>query len=130
MENLKSFESLEAWKIAREFRKEISVITKTFPQYEQFRLTDQIIRSFRSVSANIAEGYGRFHYLENIRSCVIARGSLTETLDHLLVASDENYITEKQLVDLRKRYEHCLKLINGYILFLRTRKKNETAKAA
>ena len=75
MENLKAFESLEAWKVAKELRIEVSTLTKTFPKHEQYRLTDQIIRSSRSVAANIAEGYGRYHYLENMRFCRIARGS-------------------------------------------------------
>lgn len=130
MENLKSFESLEAWKVAREFRKEISTITKTFPKHEQFKLTDQIIRSSRSVSANIAEGYGRYHYLDNMRFCRIARGSLTETLDHLIVAYDEGYINEEILLDMRKKYDRGLKLINGYVLFLKNSKKQPKSLAA
>jgi four helix bundle protein len=125
MENSKSFKTLEAWKKAREFRKEISALSKTFPKHEQFKLVDQILRSSRSVSANIAEGYGRYHYLENMRSCRIARGSLTETLDHLIVAFDEEYITEERLLQMEKMQDHCLKLLNGYVLLLKTRKKEE-----
>lgn len=130
MDNLKSFESLEAWKVASEFRREISILAKAFPKQEQFRLTDQIIRSSRSVAANIAEGYGRFHYLENIRACRIARGSLTETLDHLYVAKEEKYITDQQFNEIRKTYDRCLKLINGYVLFLKNRKKDQKSIAA
>lgn len=125
MENLKSFKTLEAWKKARDFRREISVLSKTFPKHEQYKLVDQILRSSRSVSANIAEGYGRYHYLENMRSCRIARGSLTETLDHLIVAFDESYITEEKLLQMEKMHDHCLHLINGYVLFLKNKKKEE-----
>ncbi len=129
-ENLKSFESLEAWKVAKEFRKEIAAIAKTFPKHEHYMLRDQIIRSSRSVSANIAEGYGRFHYQENIRACRIARGSLTESLDHLLVAHEEEYITDQKLLEMRKIYDHSLKLLNGYILFLKNKKQKEKSIAA
>lgn len=57
-----TFEELEAWRAARELRKAISKMVKKFPPEEKFRLTDQIIRSSRSVAANIAEGFGRFYF--------------------------------------------------------------------
>jgi four helix bundle protein len=85
---------------------------------EQYRLTDQITRSSRSISPNISEGYGRYHYKESKQGCRIARGSLMETLDHLIVALDEGYITDIELVPLRAQYDQCLKLINGYIKYL------------
>ncbi len=64
-----TFEDLEIWQLARNFRKEISTLVKTFPSEEKYRLTDQMIRSSRSVTANIAEGYGRYHFQENIQFC-------------------------------------------------------------
>ena len=91
---MKTFEELEAWKSARELRKANSRLAKTFPNDERFRLVDQIIRSSRSVPANIAEGIGRFHFQENIQFCRQARGSLSETLEHLICALDEGYIDE------------------------------------
>ena len=114
---------LEFWKQAREFRKKIAILVKTFPKEEKFRLTDQIIRSSRSVTANIAEGHGRFYYQENIQYCRIARGSLVETLDYLIVAYDEGYITENQLIQLREDYKRLLKIANGYIAFLKKQKQ-------
>ena len=57
-------EDLEAWKKGREFRKEVSKFCKTLPKDEKFRLLDQLVRSSRSITANIAEGHGRFHYQE------------------------------------------------------------------
>jgi four helix bundle protein len=112
------FESLEAWKVAREFRKEVSVIVKTFPKYEQYQLSQQITNSSRSVSANISEGYGRFHYKETTKHCRIARGSLDETLDHLICACDESYIDDSKLQQMREQHERCRKLINGYIRYI------------
>lgn len=117
-----SFETLEAWKAAREFRKEIKLLAAKFPNHEQYKLTDQIIRSSRSVSANIAEGRGRFHYLDNTRFCRIARGSLTETLDHLICANDEGYISAEELQNMREKYNRCLKVLNGYIAYLKKQK--------
>lgn len=114
------FEDLEAWKSARQFRRNISKVAKKFPPHEKDKLTDQITRSSRSISANISEGYGRYHFKENSHHCRIARGSLTETLDHLIVALDEGYINEPELADLRTQYERCLKLINGYVNYLKS----------
>jgi four helix bundle protein len=116
---MKTFEDLEAWKLARELRKAISKLVKTFPKDERFRLVDQIIRSSRSVPANIAEGFGRFHFQENIQFCRQARGSLSETLEHLICALDEEYIDEATFQSHRELIEHCWKVLNGYIAYLK-----------
>jgi four helix bundle protein len=71
-----TFETLEVWKEARILRKEISNLVKQFPSVEQFRLSDQMIRASRSVTANITEGHGRYHFQESIQFCRQARGSL------------------------------------------------------
>ena len=122
---MNSFEDLEVWKECRRFRKEVSILTKTFPADERFRLSDQLLRSSRSVTSNIAEGHGRYHYQENIQSCRQARGSLSESLDHLITALDEGYIDNNLLEKYRELYAHCLKLLNGYILYLKKKKNNE-----
>lgn len=119
---VRSFTELEAWKKARELRKEVSELVKSFPKHEKYELISQVKRSSRSVTANIAEGYGRFHYQENTQFCRIARGSLTETLDHLIVAYDEEYIEKSVLDQLTNRLEECLKVLNGYINYLQKAK--------
>ncbi len=117
-----SFTDLETWKQSRKIRKLISNIVKNFPPEEKYRLTDQIVRSSRSIGNNLAEGHGRFHYQDNIRFCIMAKGSLTETLDHLMIALDEEIITEEILQTFQTEYESCLRLINGYIQYLKTKK--------
>ncbi|OFY87645.1 MAG: four helix bundle protein [Bacteroidetes bacterium RIFCSPLOWO2_12_FULL_35_15] len=120
---MNNFEELEAWKLARELRNEVSILVRKFPAEEKFRLIDQVIRSSRSVTANIAEGYGRFHYQENIQYCRQARGSITETLDHLICAKDNSYIDEKVLNEYRIKINHNIKVLNGYIAYLIKRKE-------
>ena len=121
-----SFEELEVYQACREFRKEVSKIArKCFPPSEKFLLTAQILDSSRSVTANIAEGYGRFYYKENIKFCRISRGSLTETFEHLICAFDEGYITKAILDEKRPQYIRCLQLINGYIAYLQRQKGKE-----
>jgi four helix bundle protein len=120
-----SFTDLDVWKKAREIRIHISELVKAFPKEETFRLSDQIIRSSRSVGNNLAEGHGRYNYQDNIRFCVMARGSLSETLDHMLIAFDENIITDEVLESFKNEYEICLKLINGYIQYLKKKKSEQ-----
>src|SRR4051812_47798322 len=120
---MKNFEDLESWKLARDLRNEIALLVKKFPVEEKYKLTDQLIRSSRSVTANVAEGYGRFHFQENIQFCRQARGSLTEVLDHLICAYDCQYIGEESLSSYREKIDHILKVLNGYIAYLKKRKE-------
>lgn len=120
---MQTLETLEVYNTAKAFRKEVVLVANLFPKEEKFLLIAQIKDSARSVSANIAEGYGRFHYQEAIQFCRISRGSLLETYDHLSSALDENYITEKQFQELKLKQENLLKMINGYIAYLKRRKQ-------
>ena len=122
---MESFEQLEVWKKAREIRVFITKVIVKLPKEEKFGLFMQSKRSSRSISNNIAEGFGRFHYQENIQFCRIARGSLTETLDQMIIALDEGYITEEDLNNFRELYNSCLKLINGYIAYLKKAKTGQ-----
>ena len=120
-----TFETLQVWKEARELRKEISGLARTFPTNEQYRLADQMIRASRSVTANIAEGHGRYHYQENIQFCRQSRGSLYELLDHLTVALDEGYISGELFEALRTKIIAVVKILNGNVSYLRRRKTTE-----
>jgi four helix bundle protein len=115
----RSFTDLEVWKKAREFKNEIRKISNTFPADEKFRLTDQIIRSSRGINACIAEGHGRYSYKEQVHFCIISRGSLSETYNHLFDALDENYIKQDELSYFKTKIDEVERLLNGYISFLR-----------
>jgi four helix bundle protein len=119
-----SFEDLECWKVGRQLRVFCRKITKELPKEEQYRLSDQIVRASRSITANIAEGFGRFHFQENIQFCRQSRGSLTELLDHFIVALDEGYISESVFKEFKQLYSYCLLLLNGYIQYLGNAKNN------
>jgi four helix bundle protein len=100
------------------------VINEAFPKAEEYRLKSQLLESSRSVTANIAEGFGRYHYQENIQFCRQARGSLTESMDHLITAFDEKYFDSEQLKVLNTEYQDCLKELNLYIKYLKSAKEN------
>jgi four helix bundle protein len=116
---MQSFYDLEVWKKSRDLKKKISILVKTFPSEEKYRLNDQIIRSSRSVTANISEGYGKYTYKETKQFCIHSRGSLNETLNHLIDAFDEEYISKEQLISFKSEIEECARLLNGYISYLK-----------
>lgn len=117
---IRSFEDLDCWKAARELRLFVHrEVLSILPKEERYRLGDQILRAARSITANIAEGYGRFHYLDNSKFCSNARGSCTEVLDHLITAYDEGLISGDLLRIGREKVDVSLKLINGYIAYLK-----------
>jgi four helix bundle protein len=118
-----NLEDLETWKQARELRKSISILVKSFPKEERNRLSDQLIRSSRSCVANIAEGYGRFHFQESIQYCRQSRGSMYECLERLYCVLDEKYIDELNFNNLKLQIQQCIEILNGYILYLKNQKK-------
>ena len=126
---MKNFEELECWKRATALRRRLSSLVKGFPKEEKYKLTDQIIRVSRSVTANIAEGFGRYHYQEYAQFCRQSRGSLFELMDHLIVANDEGYVSETELIDLKKEIESCLIVLNGFINYLLKAKSNYNDRA-
>ncbi len=119
MKEYNSFEELEVWKLCREFRIQISILTQKFPAHEKFELIRQIKRSSRSVTANIAEGHGRYGFKDNTRFLRMSAGSLKETLEHLIVALDEGYIVEEEFQKQKMKYGNCIRLLNGYINYLK-----------
>jgi four helix bundle protein len=123
-----NFYDLDVWKKAREIKKSVRKLSYSFPADEKYKLSDQIIRSSRSVTANIAEGLGRYSFRENLQFCVQARGSLAETLNHLIDAFDGGYINAEQLVNYKIEFDQCGKLLNGYMNYLRTQSKIITPK--
>jgi four helix bundle protein len=121
---IKTFEELDCWKVSRQLRLELSKLIQTFPKDEKFELVSQIRRASRSVTNNIAEGFGRYHYQEFIRFCRISRGSLMELRDHLIISHDESYISGEVLSYFKEKIAKAVALVNGFIKYLDQRKKS------
>ena len=115
---IRTFEDLDVWKVCRDLRAQIATIVRTFPKEEQYRLRDQLIRASRSVTANLTEGYGRFHYAENIQFARQARGSLYEIIDHLTVAQEEKLISDETFTLVREGVLRAVLVVNGFIRYL------------
>ncbi len=122
----RTFEDLEVYQAAREFRKAMYTVNRRLPAYEKFELASQIRRAAVSVTNNIAEGHGRYHYLEQIKFTLQARGSLQELIDDLNVCDDEQYFPASEVAELKQHGWRVYQLINGYIRYLRERKTGES----
>ncbi len=116
---IRSFEDLECWKACRELRLFVArQVVPALPRDEKYRLGDQLLRAARSTTANIAEGYGRYHYGDNAKFCSNSRGSCCETLDHLITAQDEGMISADMLARGRELVDQASRLLNGYLSYL------------
>jgi four helix bundle protein len=119
----RTFEDLKAYQVAREFRKAMYHVNRQLPSFEKFELASQIRRASVSLTSNIAEGHGRFHYLEQIKFCLNARGSLEELLDDLNVCKDESYLPADEIENLKQQGWRVHQLLNGYMRWLRAQKQ-------
>ena len=110
-----TFEDLEVYQVAREFRKTMYRVAKRLPDIEKFGLASQMRRASLSLTNNIAEGHGRFHYLDQIKFTLQSRGSLEELIDDLNACEDEQYLPEEEIASLKQEGWRVRQLIDGYI---------------
>jgi len=112
---VKDFTDLETWRCARNLRRMVYGISAKFPKLESFGLASQMRRAAVSVTANIAEDFGRYPYQENIQFCRQARGSVYELRDHFTTALDAEYVSKEQWAALNDLAVSAIRLLNGYI---------------
>jgi len=122
--SFRSFEDLECWKACTEMRRFITQLVKKYPKEEKYSLVDDMKRAARSTTHNIAEGFGRFHFQENVQFCRISRGSLYELIDQLIASLDEGHITTEDYEKGRALIAKALPLLNGYIRYLSQSRTN------
>ena len=106
---------------AREFRGAMYRVGRELPDIEKFGLASQIRRAAVSLTNNIAEGHGRFHFLDQIKFTLQARDSLEELIDDLNVCEDEQYLAANEIISLKEQGWRVRQLIDGYIRYLRGR---------
>lgn len=107
------FEQLIAWQKSQDLVVNIYALTKPFPADERFALTDQIRRSASSISANIAEGFGRRSIKDKLHFYAIAYGSLLETKNFVYLSERLGYMGHDVLLELMTQTTHCQKLLNA-----------------
>lgn len=112
---IKNFTDLEAWQVNHQLVLAIYKLTKKFPKEELFGLTSQSRRGVVSITANIAEAFGRFKPKDRIHFYHQSRGSSLEVYNHLIIAKDLRYITEGEFDEIIKILNSGARLINGLI---------------
>jgi four helix bundle protein len=121
-DKFQTFEDLEVYKAAREFRKAMYMVNRRLPDFEKYELGRQIRRAAVSLTNNMAEGHGRFHYPDQIRFFLHSRGSLQELVVDLNVCLEEKYLSSDEVTRLKEQSHSVLNLINGYLRYLRERR--------
>lgn len=115
----RGFEDLECYKLALEVVVQVHEFARHLPAEEKFDMAVQVRRSAKSVTANIAEGYGRYHYLDSLKFYSNARGSLNETLSHVINARVLNYLEQADFDELYKLIRHTESVLNGFMNYIR-----------
>jgi len=119
-----SFRDLKVWQEAHKLTIELYEISKNFPPIERYRLTEQICRAVSSIAANIAEGTGRYSNKDFMKFLYIARGSLEETRNFLILALDLGYLEKQRYAILDEKCTNISKMINGLIKALNKNTKS------
>ncbi len=118
----RGFEDLECYQLALQVLREAYRVAKLLPPEERYNLAHQMRKAAASVVLNIAEGYGRYHYLDSLRFYYIARGSLDETLSGFVICDEVGY-TSEELPRQRELCHSALRSLNGYIRYIRKRQQ-------
>ena len=123
--SIRDFKELKAWQAARKLRIAVFELARKLPAEERFVLVPQLRRAEISVTANLAEGYGRFSYQENIQFCRQSRASVYELRDHLTSVFDSGYRDQAELRAVDSMAMDVIRLVNGYIRSTVSRKTEE-----
>lgn len=121
---MRGFEDLDCYKLALQVFREAYRVVDLLPPEEKYNLADQLRRAATSILLNIAEGYGRYHYLDSLRFYYIARGSSMEVLS-AFIACDERKYTKGELEKQRELSHSALRSLNGYIRYARTQQQGK-----
>jgi len=121
------FEELRSYQLAQTLLKAAYQLAKKLPDYEKYNLASQLRRAALSTALNIAEGYGRYHYLDKLRFFYYARGSLYETLSAFVSAHSVNYVDDAQLSWVRRNFDEAAASLNAYINYIRKQKQGADA---
>ncbi len=115
---MRGFEDLECYQLGRQVFRDAYRLAGLLPPAEKYNLSDQLRRAAASIMLNIAEGYGRYHFLDSLRFYYIARGSIMEVLSAFIACDDLGY-AEHQIADQRQLCHHALRSLNGYIRYVK-----------
>jgi four helix bundle protein len=116
-------DDFELYQAARAFRIKVYRLIRQLPPEERYCLDKQMRRAALSITNNVAEGHGRWHYQENIQYCRVSRGSIDEIIDDLNACLDEGYGDQDYVRQLKDEGYNLIKRVNGYISYLKKSKQ-------
>jgi four helix bundle protein len=119
----KDFTSLEIYQLSEDLVVKIYEISKDFPKEEIYGVTSQLRRAVVSISLNIAESYGRFHFKDKAQFLYNSRGSLLEVKSLVIITNRLGYLKNKDKESLIEPIESLGVKINNLIKYLKTRPK-------
>ncbi|MBI2596656.1 four helix bundle protein [Candidatus Daviesbacteria bacterium] len=117
---IQSFTDLKVWQEGHILVVMVYKITKYFPKEETYSLTDQMRRSASSITANIAEGFGRHSYKEKLQFYYLAQGSLTELKNFILISKDVGYLDTEDFNSLVDQANLTHQILQGFIKSTKT----------
>ncbi|MGN8071787.1 four helix bundle protein [Mucilaginibacter sp. SG564] len=113
-----NLEELEVYQLAESFSDEIWMLVSEWDYFAKDTIGKQIVRAADSISANIAEGYGRYHYKENRNFCFFSRGSILETKGWLKKSLNRKLINDDQFNVLFEKLQIIHIKLNAYLKFI------------
>src|SRR3972149_10856813 len=112
---IQAFTDLNVWKEGHKLVITVYRVTKSFPRTEVYSMVDRMRRSAASVTANIAEGFGRHTYKEKLQFYYLAQGSLVELKNFVLIARDVGYLAEVEFDQLQEQANLTHKLLQRFL---------------
>jgi len=116
---VKDIKELKVYIKALKFSNMIWDICNKWDKFAKYSVGIQLVKAADSISANIAEGYGRYHFKENLHFCYIARGSMEESFDWLRKSNTRNLLNEQQKDEIDDFVKTFPKELNGYIKYIK-----------
>jgi len=121
-----NLDKLEVWVRVKDFALSVyKEVVPHLPADEKWNLTQQLKRAAQSIPANIAEGHGRYHFLDNVRFFYMARGSLTEVQSHMALSRELGYLPDEIYNRMTTHAVSIGKQLNNYIAYLKRSKQGE-----
>lgn len=110
-----NFRDLAVWKEGHVLVLSVYRSTQTFPKEEMYGLVSQMRRSAVSITSNIAEGFSRQTFRDKVQFYSIAKGSLTELINQLIISKDVGFLSNEEFVRLENQSFVVQRILNGLI---------------
>ena len=119
-----NLENLEIYKIVRELNRDVWDIYKELKNEFKFSIGQQFLRSIDSIGANIAEGFGKYHYLDSVKFYYNTRGSLWESKYWLSLLNERSQISNEKYKIMRENLDKLGVKLNNFITNIKIRVQN------